>query len=128
MRTSNKRGPLPFVPTKAQRQEVMLLVAAGMSEPSIASVIGICQSTLRKHFAEELLFGHARKQAENLARLEKAARKGNVTAMKYLAGKLEVIPERAPPEPKPQKLGKKEAAEVDAQTAHERSSWGELLN
>ena len=32
------------------------------------------------------------------------------------------------PEPKPAAVGKKEAAQLEAQNAHEESGWGELLH
>jgi len=103
----------------------MLLIASGMSEAAIASAIAVNRRTLSKYFADELLHGHSRKRAENLLRLEKAARSGNVTAMKHLDGVMSLIPEKAPgPEP----LGKKATLDQEAQTGHENTGWGELLN
>jgi hypothetical protein len=123
-----KIRPNEFKPRPVDRDRVMLYVAAGLSEPAIATVLGICQNTLRKHFAAELLHGHSCKKAENLARLERAAKKGNVTAMKFLESKYETLPPEAPPPPKEAKLGKKEIANQEAQTAHEETEWGKLLN
>jgi hypothetical protein len=117
-----------FKPTTAQRDQVMLLKAVGMSEEAIAASLNICRLTLRNHFADELLHGHARKSAENYARLQKAAKAGNVTAMKFLASRTDLLPPEAPKPPKEEPLGKKEAAEIEAHTAHEGSSWGEILN
>lgn len=79
-----KRGAPEFKPTKAQRDDVRLYAAGGMAEPAIAAVIGICQNTLRKHFADDLEIGRAYEVAANLTRLRKAAKKGNVSAMKFL--------------------------------------------
>jgi hypothetical protein len=127
MNIPKKRGRKLFSPTKAQRNKVMLLVAAGFGEPSIADVIGICQNTLRKHFPEELRSGRDRKLAENLVRLDKAAQEGNVTAQKYLDGKLGAqIPSKQ--EPKPEAIGKKEALVREAHEAHTQSEWGDILH
>lgn len=84
MTKSRKRGQPAFVPTAQQRKDVMLYKAGGIPEPAIAAVLGICQNTLRKHFAAELECGRGVKRAQNLKRLEKAADAQNVTAMKAL--------------------------------------------
>lgn len=117
-----------FKATKAQRDQVMLLKAVGMSEEAIAAALNICRLTLRNHFPDELLHGHARKSAENYARLQKAAKSGNVTAMKFLAARTDLLPPEPPKPPKEEPLGKKETADIEAQTAHKGSSWGEILN
>jgi predicted transcriptional regulator len=114
-----------FVPSKSQRSRVVLLVAAGFSEPSIADVLGICQNTLRKHFPEELRSGRYRKLAENLDRLDRAAAKGNVTAQKYLDARLGAAV-AAPPQQ--EALGKKEIRQLEAQSAPHDSEWSELLH
>lgn len=119
-------GSKPYQPTKAERDKVLLLSAAAMSEQEISAAIGISRATLRKHFADELKNGHARKTAENLARLEGAAKAGNVAAMKFLAARLDALSEAKKP-PRPERLGKKEKANLDAQTAHVDTSWEELL-
>ena len=62
-----KVGRPPFKPTAAMRRQVEELRSCGMSEDSIARVIGISTPTLQKHFAEELLNGSAKKRAEVLA-------------------------------------------------------------
>jgi len=127
MDKTNKGGPgNPLKVTKADRRKVMLLCAAGFSERAIANVLGTTQVTVRKHFAEELETGRAQIQAENLSRLDRAAAKGNVSAMKYLDGKLAAA--KASGGEKAEPLGKKEAANLEAQTAHEETSWGHLVN
>lgn len=62
----------------------MLYKAGGISEPSIARILGIAQNTLRKHFEFELNCGRGVKRAQNLKRLEEAADGKNVAAMKAL--------------------------------------------
>jgi hypothetical protein len=105
-----------------------------MSEPAIAREIGICQNTLRKHFADELRAGNEIELAANLRRLRKAADKGNVTAMKHMDARFSVVAahksfvdEPAPSE-KPSRLGKKEAATMAAATAGVDTPWGDDLN
>jgi hypothetical protein len=110
-----------FKPTKAQREDVMLFVACGMSEEAMAAVIGIQRQTLRKHFAEELLTGHARIRSENIKNLRKAAKAGNVAAIKYLDLKGGVQAVAGSPAQEP--LGKKEALSQAAKTAHAGSRF-----
>jgi hypothetical protein len=114
-----------FKPTKAQREDVMLFVACGMSEEAMAAVIGIQRQTLRKHFAEELLTGHARIRSENFKNLRKAARAGNVAAIKYLDLKGGVPAGAAPSQVA---LGKKEIRQIEAQQTPEDPEWGQLIH
>jgi hypothetical protein len=80
----NKGGRPPFKPTKAQRSDVVLLVACGTSEEAIAGVLGIDRGTLREHFAVELATGRAAFRLELRKKLKELADDGNVTALKYL--------------------------------------------
>ena len=137
--TKKKRGPPPFKPTKKQRADVLLYVAGGVSEPTIAKLIGCCQNTLRKHFEQELNEGNERELAENLQNMKKAAKAGNVSAMKYLDARFSAVaaqkammgdaPEPAAEEatPRPPAIGKKEAAEAEAQTAGLGTNWADDL-
>src|SRR5512139_189646 len=112
-----------FKPNKRMRDKVMLLVGSGMGEVQIASVLNVSRGTLRTHFAEELANGRARKQEENLERLQKAADAGNVTAMKVLlavfAGK--------EPGPVAYVSKKKQAEEAAKNAGGEHSEWGDDL-
>ncbi|RKQ70134.1 hypothetical protein BCL74_2074 [Oceanibaculum indicum] len=110
---------------------VKMAVAMKIAEPKIAAQLGICQNTLRKHFSEELEFGRLRKTMENLMRLDKAAKGGNVSAMKYIDAKIAAA-NRASDEgdhvpPKGEKMGKKEQAARDAETAGQDTEWGDDL-
>lgn len=102
-----------------------MYAAAGLSEPGIAAEIGVCQNTLRKHFAAELQAGREREIAANLRRLRKAADHGNVTAMKHLDAKFDLTPRKAL-EPRRRPPGKKEIAQIEAERAPD-SDWGQLL-
>jgi hypothetical protein len=78
----SKGGRPPFSPTSKQRDRVALLAAGGIPQPAIAAVLGCCERTLRNYFAVELETGRGVKRAQNLERLEAAAKRGNVSAMK----------------------------------------------
>jgi hypothetical protein len=58
------------------------------------------------------------------------ARKGNVSALKRLEEITAMSAAATKPRPaaKPKPLGKKEAANLEAQTAEEGTTWAELLN
>jgi predicted transcriptional regulator len=121
-----KRGPAPLNPTKKQRDDVALYAAAGLSEPGIAAEIGVCQNTLRKHFAAELQAGREREIAANLRRLRKAADHGNVTAMKHLDAKFDLTP-RKDLETRRRPPGKKEIAQIEAERRPDDGDWSQLL-
>ncbi|MGE0289275.1 MAG: hypothetical protein AB7I42_26630 [Bradyrhizobium sp.] len=78
---------------------------------------------------DELAFGRDLKIADNLERLEKAASKGNVAAMKHLATRFDLAPERMAPmrPPKQEKLGKKAQAQVDAENPDITVPMGEMM-
>lgn len=47
-------------PTKEQREAVQVMAAAGVNHDSIATIIGVSDETLRKHYATELAHGNAK--------------------------------------------------------------------
>lgn len=109
--------------------------SCGESEASIARALGIDDDTLRKHFADELASGFSRRRREVIGLLYEQARKGNVAAIKKLeemtrtaeaAAEFEKpAADRAPA--KEPKLGKKEQAQKEAETAGAGTSWGSDL-
>lgn len=134
--TAKKRGRPAFEPTVAQRKKVMIWAAGGIAETSMAKMLGICLETLRTHFATELDEGGDRERARNLERLNRAADKGNVTAMKHLDAKYGAVgalsdfagrgPKGASVTPA-EKLGKKERAIADAHEPDQSSPLGALI-
>jgi hypothetical protein len=84
MSENKKGGRPPFKPTQRMRDQVEIYVAGGLSVTEIATVLRICPNTLRANFSDELAHGRARKFAEILVLLDRAARRGSVGAMKYL--------------------------------------------
>ena len=108
-----------FKPTKAQRDRVKLLKADGWSNERIAAQLGISRNTLEQALAAELEFGSDAKRVELLEAMEKAAKKGNASAGKWLADRYDVaraahqVEQRE--EPRPQVLGKKEQRQEAAE-------------
>ena len=134
-----RRGRPPHVATAENRQKVRLLLAFDWTNARIAKALRITGKTLRKHYFRELRQrDEARPALEANARmmLYKSAAGGNVAAMKELLRLIEQHdlarprppPRRPEPEAKPEKLGKKAAAELAARTAHEETGWDTLLN
>lgn len=127
------RGRPAYRPTSEARLQVSQLVAAGMPHDSIAHVLRIARKTLDKNFAQELKNGHADRRAEVIELLWAQARKGNTAATKHLdqitstalaESTFDRRPDVAEPAPRAPRLGKKEQAALDAQTAGVGSDWG----
>jgi predicted transcriptional regulator len=112
-----ERGRPAFKPTPALRRKVEELVSCGMSQDDVARAMGISTPTLVKHFEDELANGTAKKRAEIIGMLYKAAKGGNVTAQRKLeemsrvAGAAEAIKGREKKTPEP---GKKEQEKIAA--------------
>lgn len=130
------RGRPSFEVTAELRSRVSVLRAGGMEYAEIAAAIGCSERTLRTYFLPELKAGAASKKAELIAAMFAAGMSGNVTAQKAfiaLGEKADAMPPlpiaRKPIEEKPEKLGKKEAADRDALRAHEGDpEWADLLH
>lgn len=124
-----------FKPTATQRKKVAIAAGGGMSHEAIAQALGIARNTLEKHFMAELTAGASERRLEALQGLHAAAKKGNVSAVKaYLAGEPQFIATPVQPDqpdqqagPKPQALGKKEAAQQAATVAQNGTGWEGLL-
>ena len=135
------RGRPAFRPTAAQKRQVSIAAAGGMRHDDIAIAIGICRDTLAKHFELELSAGAAARRMEVLGALYLAAKKGSSSAAKaFLAADptlgVPPLPAAAPAPAKAEaapapvaaaKLGKKDQAQADAQTAAEGTEWAALL-
>ena len=109
------------------------MVSLGEGKEGIARALGIKTETLVKHYADNLDNGAVRRLKEVGSLLYKAARKGNVTAQKFLATQAAMIAAGivatgvTAPVPRLKPLGKKEEAEQAAITAGEDTGWGDLL-
>lgn len=140
-----RRGRPQHIATTENRNKVMVLLALGWANERIAKAIGITRPTLRKNYLRELKFrDEARDRVDgNLAMmLWNSARSGNVAAMKefrkfmdkndLMRGQADFYgqqpgkTEEAEPERK-KKLGKKEQAALEAETAGRDTGWGDDL-
>lgn len=125
--------PAVVGPTKAQREEVAIAAGGGMPDSDIACALGISLAELRKTYAAELSTGAFRSRMDLLRAMHSAGMKGNTAAAKsYLS--LEPRSTAPPPDPpadgkpiKPEKLGKKDQANVDAVGAEAGTPWAGLL-
>lgn len=119
--------------TAAMRRDVALMKADGWSDERVAAQLGISRTTLLKHFAHELEFGADKVRREQLVNLARASKKGNVAASKAILARADLVaaPRLVSSQPtddaKPEKIGKKEAADVAAQTAEQGTSWQGIL-
>jgi DNA-binding CsgD family transcriptional regulator len=136
-RKKAKPGRKPFRPTLAQTRRAEELVAGGMSELQVAVVFGISERSARTHFRAAFTDGLAKRRGEVINMLFKAARSGNVSAMKALegiTGKADVAAVWSGPRPEQvcttPKLGKKEQQQLDAEgvVAGTDPDWGNDLD
>lgn len=121
-------GRPPHKPTKATRRRVETLIVS-MSEERIARLIGISRTTLRAHYADELSLGRDRVQAETEEALRRGVEAGKPAAIRIQLQRL-AAPRAAGGDdaaPRPDKLGKKEQAALDATTAGDGTEWGDDL-
>ena len=134
-----KRGRPPHVVTDEKRNRVMVLQALGWANARIARSLSITLPTLKKHYFRELRAreeARDRLEAERLAMVHSAAREGNVAAMKEwnriveretLSAMEREMKQAQTDGDDRQKMGKKEAANLEAQTAGQGSEWGNDL-
>jgi hypothetical protein len=79
-----KLGRPAYKPTATQRRRVMRGVAIGLTLEDLATDLGMAYGTMRRVFANEIKTARVRSMLDNAERLDKAARNGNVGAMKAL--------------------------------------------
>lgn len=121
-------GRTPHVPTDDLRERVEILVAGGMPAWQVAKAVGVSASTLSDHYADQLDSGRARKNAEVMVAMFKAATEaGNVSAQKAWLAQSTELDDAPPPPEKAAPLGKKAAAQVAAESAGQGTDWAGLL-
>lgn len=124
-------GRPSYEPTQEQRERVVRYIGAGLSQQSIANILGIAYNTLDKYFRFELDYGADLCHAKSIDLLWDSARNGNVSAQKALAekaivssamsdvrnrGKVATPEKEEKPERTPQ-LGKRKQEVIDAEKA-----------
>lgn len=125
--------------TPQNSAKVLLLFACGKKAKDIWPILGITRNTFFKHYFNEVArAGHAplMMKAEQLHRLNEAAKAGNVAAEKALAGMLQAEQMKAAadrfgdaPRAKPATKGlKQERLEAAYVAGKGDQGWGELLH
>lgn len=135
--TRDRRGRRRHIPKKQERAAVETLAGYGVSHDEIGLIIGIAPKTLRERYRDELDGGTAlanAKVAQNLfAKATGNGREAVTAAMFWLRCRAGWSEYAAPPAPPSRDrtevpLGKKDAAQLAAETADEGTSWRGLLN
>lgn len=113
-------------------EKVALLRGSDLSIEEIAARVGVCDKTLKKYYFRELDDGPALAKALVLEAIFEKAKSGNVSAARlmldqFAKGETAIPVARAPAQPRPEPLGKKAQAEVEASIAHEGTGWGSIL-
>jgi hypothetical protein len=137
---AGQRGRPAYEASDAERNKIKLLLAMGWSSQRVADAIDISIATLKRYFRAELKVRAVMRDRLDARRLEIAmeqANAGNIAALKELGKMIErsdmmlgtaaIKKAQDGAEPKVAKLGKKEAAAQDAQSAGEGSGWGNDL-
>lgn len=132
MKSDSSGGRPPFKPTRGQRLSVERMCAVGDSHDTIARAIGIDANTLRKHFAEELATGSAKRRRQVVDLVFTGAEKGNATLIKRAeemtrVASADIGEQEEPKAPKLQKLGKREIVQQEAREAGKGGEWGDDL-
>ena len=76
-----KRGPQPWQPSDEQRSLIEHYVAIGFTNEQVAGLVGVAESTLKKHCAEELRNGSLKVNAKIGGKLFSKAMDGDTTAL-----------------------------------------------
>ncbi len=117
------------------RLSVERMMACGDSQNTVARALGIDDGSLRKHFAEEIATGGARRRRQVVDAIFAGVGKGNAALirraeeMTRASSAQEAI--RDPDQPPPavaDRRGKKEIRRDEATTAGEGSEWGTDLS
>jgi hypothetical protein len=128
------RGRRKHLPRAQERIAAETLAGYGISQDEIALVLGVAPKTLRDRYRDDLDRGTARANAavaQNLYRKATGDSRESVTAamfwLRCRAGWSEFSPAPARPQHETP-LGRKDAAELAAETADEGTGWHGLLH
>lgn len=129
--SSKKAGRPSHEPTGPARQMVEVLVGFGVPIEEVSRVVGVAPATLYKHYKAEIDAGRSKVQAKLIGQLMRIAKGSDRTALdavKFILQTRFGWSQYAPARPADEPLGKKAAADLAAQTAHEGTSWGDLVH
>jgi hypothetical protein len=129
-----RRGRPKHVPTDEKRNRVKVLKALNKTDTEVAEAMGLSEPTLRKYYLRELRGGMAQLRAEAAVKLWDLAKGGNVSALKAFLAEArhsdllgQPASKRRGRETPAQTMGKKDAAQLAAETADEGTGWAGLL-
>lgn len=129
----NLGGRPPHEVTPERQRTVEALAGYGIPQDKIAKVLDITQPTLDKHYRKQLDIGSAVVEAKLVGNLMNLCMLKDGTGLKATMFSLQTrfgwsIYAPAPADPEQKQLGKKEQADLDAQTAHEHTEWSDLVH
>lgn len=136
-----KRGRPAHIPTRKNRNKVMMLLAMGWTDQGVANALGVSIPTLNKHYFRELKLrdiARDRLKATHMEMLWEQAKKGSVPAIKEFRKLMDKVEAEdaeqhfltraaGTPMPRQAKLGKKEEADLAANSAGYGTDWGDDL-
>lgn len=127
-----QRGRPRHEPDDRSRGIVETLAGYAIPQAKIAAVVGVDAKTLALHYAVELMRGAATVEAKLVGNLLRLASGTDGTALKAIMFSLQCRfgwSQYAPaPETKLPPIGKKEQADIDAETPNEGSEWSNLVH
>lgn len=126
----NKAGRPAHAPDNKDRQMVEVLAGFAVPTAKIAAVLNITQATLFKHYRLEIQRGGALVEAKLVGNLLRLAGGKDGTALKAITFALQCRFGWSQYVPRPEAdrpLGKKEVQQIAAETGHENTEWGHLL-
>lgn len=134
MAAKRGRGRPAFKPTPRMRVTVERMLACGDSQNTVARALGIDDDTLRKHFAEEIANGAAKRRLEVVNAIFDGVKAKNASLIRraeemtrIASVQADLRPDDPAPGPRTDKRGKKEVRRDEALAAGEDSEWGEDL-
>lgn len=131
----DRPGRPEFLVSQEMRDKVRMLIGSGMEAADVAIVMGCVKQTLYKYFPDEIRHARVIMKAEALELVWKQARDGS-SPMIRRAVELTSVPQTrealltnrgVEPEPKPEKIGKKEAQRLAAAHPDESDPLGALM-
>lgn len=128
-----KGGRPCHAPTQRDRDIVELLTGFQIPQDKIARVLRISVPTMLLHYRDEIDRGAATVESNLVGSLMQLCKQKDGTGLKAIMftlqcrfGWSQYAP--APVEISKEELGKKQLANLEAQTAHEKTSWSDLVN
>lgn len=125
-------GRPQHAPTDQTRRQIEMMVAFGNTQDQICQIMGFSLPTLHKHYRAELDLGMVKASNAVAMNLWRQATKDDPRSVRaaeiWLTNRAGWSAYAPKAEPKPEPLGKKEIAQLEAETAGVGTEWGHLVN